>query len=567
MRTTDNPATTLNSLIDDLCQRYAPNPALSMAMKKPLSYGELHEKIVQASGLLQDLSLHRGDCVAILAGNSPQWVIIYFAIIRIGGIVVPILPDFLAQDVHHILRETKAKILFTDGRQLAKLDEFKSKTLKKIITFDDAESPSAEPLDELLAEKPRFSLKILTKTQKEANRTTADDTATIIYTSGTSGHSKAVMLSHGNLVANAEATTNLAPIDSSWTFLSPLPLSHAYAFTVNCLVPLLHGSRIVFTDKPPTPTLLKQICETEKPNAICLVPLIIEKIYKKRFLPHIENNPLLRLALKIPGLKNTIFRQLGRRLLHFLGGKIQLIAIGGAALNLETENFLSLAEIPYAVGYGLTEASPVLSGGPVNDPTIAVGSAGKPLPGVTIKIAPSSSGRKIGEILARGANITKGYFLDQEATDEAINADGWLATGDLGYLDQHNNLFITGRSKNVIVLANGENIYPESIEDKLNSLSHVAESLVVANNDRLEAWIYPDYDLVDQETAGKSSSQQRLHIDNVLKNIKKTINSQLPPFARLAAVIERREPFTKTATHKIKRYLYQPPRSPDNTGP
>lgn len=570
MPTADRAPTTLNRMIDDICQRHAPHPALSMVMGKPLSYGKLHEKIVQASGLLQDLSLHRGDRVAILAGNSPQWVIIYFAIIRLGGVVVPMLPDFLAQDVHHILRETGAKIIFTDGRQLAKLEEYNSKRLQKIITFDETENmaaPPAESLAMLLAQKPRFSLKTLSKTQKSADRIAADDTAAIIYTSGTSGHSKAVMLSHGNLVANAVATSGLAPVSSRWTFLSLLPLSHAYAFTVNCLVPLLHGSRIVFTDKAPTPTLLKRICEAEKPHAICLVPLIIEKIYKKRFLPHISNNPLLRLALKMPGLKNAIFRQLGKRLLRFLGGEVQLIAIGGAALNLKTERFLAAAGIPYTVGYGLTEASPVLSGGPLNDPTLAVGSAGKPLTGVSIKIIPSGPGSDIGEILARGANITKGYFLDQEATDEIIDADGWLATGDLGYLDQHNNLFITGRSKNVIVLANGENIYPESIEDKLNSLPHVAESLLIANNDRLEAWVYPDYDLIDRETAGRNPSQKRQHINNTLKNIQKNINSQLPPFARIAAVVERREPFTKTATHKIKRYLYQPISTPDNPLP
>ena len=553
-------ANTLNRMIDETCQRFAPHPALSMAEGKPLSYGELHEKIVQASGLLEDLAIRKGDRVAILAENSQEWVIIYFAIIRLGGIVVPMLPDFLAHDIHHILRETKAKLLFSSSHQLPKLEEFSSKTLHKIITFDETEnqnSPPSEPLDRLLSQKPRFALKILSKIQKTSDRIKPEETAAIIYTSGTSGHSKAVMLSHRNLVANAASTSNLATITSDWTFLSLLPLSHAYAFTVNCLVPLLHGCRIVFAGKPPTPTLLERICKAEKPTATCLVPLIIEKIYKKRILPRLENNFILKMGLKLPGLKTAIYHQMGKRLLRFLGGEIQLIAIGGAALNLETEKFLAAAGVPYAVGYGLTEASPVLSGGPVKDPTIAVGSAGKPIPGVTIKIVPVAPGDKIGEIHVQGSNIMTGYFLNPEATHEVIDHEGWLATGDLGYLDQHNNLFITGRSKNVIVLTNGENIYPESIEDKMNSLSHVAESLLIANNDRLEAWIYPDYDLIDQETSGQSPAQKRQHIDTQLKNIQTNTNKQLPPFARIATIIERREPFTKTATHKIKRYLYQ----------
>jgi len=561
-------ASTLNKMIDEICPRFSSHPALSIAMQEPLSYGELHDKIVQTSGLLQDLSIDKGDPVAILAENSPEWVITYFAIVRLGAIVVPILPDFLAQDIHHILRETKTRLLFVSSRQLPKLEEFNGKKLRKIITFDDNKNvtaPPSESLPDLLAKRPRFSLQTLDKTNQKAEKVLPQDTAAIIFTSGTSGHSKAVMLSHNNLVANALSTSNLATITADWTFLSLLPLAHAYAFTVNCLIPLLHGSRIVFTDKPPTPTMLERICREEKPTAICLVPLIIEKIYKKQILPRLEKAPLLKVALNFPGLKKMILTRLGKRLLRFLGGEIQLIAIGGAALNHETEKFLFAAGVPYAVGYGLTEAAPVLSGGPVNDPTIAVGSAGKPLPGVAIKIVCNSPDEQIGEIHARGENIMKGYFQNPDATRETIDPDGWLATGDLGYLDQHNNLFITGRTKNVIVLPSGKNIYPEHIEDKLNSIAHVAESLLIANNDRLEAWVYPDYDLIDEETEDMSPALKRQHIDNLMKEIQRTVNDQLPSFAKIAAVNERREPFNKTATHKIKRYLYQSdPRKLDN---
>ncbi|MDH5299717.1 MAG: AMP-binding protein, partial [Desulfobulbaceae bacterium] len=526
------------------------------------SYGELHERIIRASGLLHDLGVRKGDRVAILAENSPEWVIVYFAIVRLGGIAVPMLPDFLDTDVHHILRDTAAPILFATSRQLVKVQEFADRTLKKVITLDevgrgDAGRRETEPFSRLFAKSPRFALRTQDSIKKAADRVLADDTASIIYTSGTSGHSKAVMLTHRNLISNALAATSLAEIAPEWVFLSLLPLSHTYEFTINCLVPLLHGCRIVYAGKPPTPSTLERICQAEHPTAICLVPMVLEKIYKKKILPLIGGNRLFRMAVNLPGLGTAIYRQLGKRFIRFLGGRIRLVAIGGAPLNLEVEKFLARAGVPYAVGYGLTEASPLLSGGPVNDPTIAIGSAGKPIPGVEIKIVTPTPDSAIGEIHARGDNIMLGYYRNPEATRAIIDDDGWLATGDLGYLDRANNLVITGRSKNVIVLSHGENIYPESVEDKINSLPHIVESLVLADNDRLEAWVYLDYDLIDRETAGGRQQQKRQYIDELLQKTRATVNQQLPAYGRIARFVEQPEPFVKTATHKIKRYLYQ----------
>jgi len=555
------PPLTLNRMIDMSCQTFAAHPAVGMACAAPLSYGALHEQIIQASGLLHDLNVKMHDRVAILAENSPEWLVAYFATVRLGAIAVPMLPDFLDTDVQHILRETKAKLLFTTSRQKPKVEDFRDRTLKKIIILDqpDQEGDAAKTnfLKDLLQKRPRFALNMLKKIQKESARVKGRHVASIIYTSGTSGHSKAVMLTHGNLVANALSAANLAPISPEWTFLSLLPLSHAYEFTINCLAPLTHGCRIVYAGKPPTPTIMEKICREEQPTAICMVPMVLEKIYKKKVQPLIEGNKLLRLTMRIPGLRDAIYRQMGRRLLRLLGGQIKLIAVGGASLNLEVEKFLAQAAVPYAVGYGLTEASPLLSGGPVNDPTIAVGSAGKPVPGVAIKILDPAPESGIGEIYARGKNIMQGYYNNPEATAQAIDADGWLATGDLGYLDRANNLFVTGRSKNVIVLAHGENIYPEALEDKINALSHVVESLVVENHGRLEALLYLDYDLIDRETAGQSQPRKRLYIDTLLTEMRQAVNRQLPPYAKIALFAERPEPFIKTATHKIKRYLYQ----------
>ncbi|MBE0584613.1 MAG: AMP-binding protein, partial [Desulfofustis sp.] len=230
--------------------------------------------------------------------------------------------------------------------------------------------------------------------------------------------------------------------------------------------------------------------------------------------------------------------------------------VGGAALNPDVETFLVEAGFPYLIGYGLTEAAPLIAGGPLGDPTIVVGSTGKPIPGVEVKIQDPDPESGIGEIVARGPNVMRGYYNDEDATQEVLSPDGWLATGDLGRMDERGNLYIKGRCKNVVVLASGENIYPEAIEHKINAVHWVVESLVVENDNKLTAWIYPDYEYIDEATAGQTRAQRRDFLENLMETMRKEVNSQLPLTSRLAEVLERREPFIKTATHKIKRYLY-----------
>ncbi len=252
-----------------------------------------------------------------------------------------------------------------------------------------------------------------------------------------------------------------------------------------------------------------------------------------------------------------IYRKIRDKLVEFFGGQLEIMAIGGAAINREAETFLKKSGFPYLIGYGLTESAPLLAGGPNGDETIAVGSTGKPIPGVEIKIVDPDPQTGIGEIHARGANIMKGYYKNPRGTRETVDAEGWLHTGDLGHFDKFNNLYISGRSKNMILMANGENIYPEAIEDKINSCMHVAESLVIEDSGRLEAWVYLDYDLIDEETKSRSQQQKLEYIDELLLRLKDTINPQLSSFAQLTRFVEHKEPFQKTATSKIKRYLYQ----------
>jgi long-chain acyl-CoA synthetase len=333
-------------------------------------------------------------------------------------------------------------------------------------------------------------------------------------------------------------------------------MSHTYEFTCGFILPLLCGGRIAYAGKTPTPAILQKLCAYEKPFAIFAVPLVMEKIYKKRVLPQIEKSALLKGICKFGMGRRLVYRKIGKKLLAFFGGNLQLMGIGGAALNPDVEKFLYDARFPYLIGYGMTESAPLIAGGPSGDKTIAIGSTGKPIPGVQVKIANPDQETGIGEITVCGANVMRGYFNDEEATEAVLTKDGWLFTGDLGFIDKEGNLHVCGRSKNVIVLASGENVYPEAIEHKMNTYHWVVESLLVENNGQIEAWVYPDYEFIDDQTAGSSRVDRRTYIENQLESMRTELNEQLPKASRLARVFERREPFIKTATHKIKRYLY-----------
>jgi long-chain acyl-CoA synthetase len=542
---------TINGLVAATISRHPGRPALGFAYAPPLTYAQLGAAIRALAAALTLRGVGSGQTVAILAENSPQWGIAYLAITGCGATAVPILPEFPEADIHHILREAQVRFLFTSGRLIAKVLEFGSHPMSGIYTLDDSDPEhrhATATLAELLAQGAAVAAETLALIRPE-------DTAAIIYTSGTSGHAKAVMLSHANIVANCASARAIIAIPPGATFLSILPLAHTYEFTLGFVLPLASGGRVVYGDKPPTPAVLERICAHERPHAICAVPMVMEKIHKKRVLPAIQASFWLRHLVRLPWGRRLVMRQIGSRLRAFFGGALQVMAIGGAALHADTETFLREAGLPFMAGYGLTETAPLLAAGPVGDPTVAFGSVGPPVPGVEIRIDAPAPESGIGQILARGQNIMQGYYQNPVLTAETIDPEGWLHTGDLGFIDQAGNLHIKGRSKSVIVLANGENIYPEAIEERINAIPQVVDSLVVARDDRLEALVYLDYELVDQEAKGREA--QRLHVQQLLATIKSTVNQGLPAYSRLHQVRERSDPFIKTATLKIKRYLYQ----------
>lgn len=552
-------AATLNDLIDISCRKYRHLPAVGMALEEPLSYKAFHERILALAAHLRSCGVTRGDRVALLGENSHNWCTVYLAVVRLGASAVPIFPELPEADVHHILGEMQCNVIFLTQRQIEKIYDLKQK-LHKVVTLDDYLDDtgliSLQPFSAYLAEAQEQFGDQARDESLEFPVIAKDELACILYTSGTSGFSKAVMLTHANLCANAYSASGVIQIAPEWVFLSVLPISHTYEFTVGFLLPLLRGARVVYAGKTPTPAILQKICEREQPHVMLVVPLIIEKIFKKRVLPAVEKSRMLTFFCRFTVSRKMIYRKIGAKLTAFFGNRLQVMGIGGAALNPEVETFLHDSGFPYIVGYGLTEAGPLLAGGPYGDTTVAIGSTGKPVPRVEIRIGDPHPETGIGEVQARGQNVMPGYLNDPEATHDSFTVDGWLKTGDLGLFDALGNLCIKGRSKSVIVLSNGENVYPEAIEHKVNAFPFVVESLVVENRGVLEAWVYPDYEFIDSKTTGQNRTQRHQYIAGILEEMRTSLNGQLSLSARLARVQERREPFVKTATHKIKRYLY-----------
>jgi long-chain acyl-CoA synthetase len=383
-----------------------------------------------------------------------------------------------------------------------------------------------------------------------------DDIASIIYTSGTTGHSKGVMLTHKNIAWNAFASSKIPDFNSNDRMLSILPLAHVYECTLGLVIPIMCGSSVYYVKKPPTTAVLLPALEMVKPTAMLTVPLIIEKMYKTRIIPEIKKRFLIRLIYKFPVIRKRIHKIAGTKLMETFGGAMKFFGIGGSALSPEVERFLREAEFPYAIGYGLTETSPLIAG--TNAEKTRFRSTGPIIPGLEVRIENQDSKTGIGEIVVRGPSIMKGYYRDPGLTTKVLSEDGWFHTGDLGSFDKSGYLYINGRLKNVILGPSGENIYPEVIESVINRLDIVLESLVYQDQGQLVARVHLDYEKLDVEFSDLdlTESQARERIEQLCEDIKKQVNGQVSSFSRVARVIEQTEPFEKTPTQKIKRYLY-----------
>ena len=547
---------TMLSLLERSFERYKDSIAVSFIDADTFTYEDMRKIIASLALYFSKRGIKQGDKVAILGENSPKWGIVYMALTANGIIAVPILPDFHKSEVHHILRNSGAKALFTTNKLVHKIVETKFSDLKLVVGIDDFDKKNIDCKVEFLSDiikKPPADDEI--KNMKPA-KIEENDLAEILYTSGTTGHSKGVMLTHKNIVSNALQALNTIRIDNSDIMLSILPMSHSYECTCGFVAPIAAGAQIYYIKGLPTAQTLLPALEKIRPTILLSVPLIMEKIWKKKVLGEIGTKPVVKDLYKVAAMRKVLNKVAGKKLYQAFGGNMRFICFGGAALNPEVEKFLVESGFPYTTGYGLTESAPILTVNPLEN--VRFMSCGKAVRDVELRIADPDTETGVGEILARGPNIMQGYYKNPDATKDTLLEGGWLATGDRGYLDDDGYLFIKGRSKNVIVGPSGENIFPEEIEAKLGKNNLVLESLVYNANKRLVARVHLDYDLLDQEyqLSTMDDTDAANKIQELLDEIKIEVNAQVSSFSRINDMIEQREPFEMTPTKKIKRYLY-----------
>lgn len=519
-----------------------------------ISYGEVAQKIQRLHILFKEAKIKQGDKIALIGKNTPNWAISFVATVTYGAVIVPILQDFNANDVHHIVNHSESAFLFCSDTIWDNLEEDKMENLLAAFSIDDfrcIHQKDGAGIQRIVANiETLFANKYPQGyTAKQIQYATRDNSqlAMINYTSGTTGFSKGVMLTANNLAGNITFGFQTKLLKSGDKVLSFLPLAHAYGCAFDFLVPTCSGCHIHFLNKIPSPKVLLKAFEEVKPNVIFMVPLILEKVYKKSIQPSL-NKTGIKLALNIPLLNTKIYDQVNKKLTDSFGGEFAEIVIGGAALNKEVEEFLTKIGFRFTVGYGMTECAPLISFAHHKD--FKPSSAGKVLDTMQVKIDSPDPYTIVGEILVKGENVMQGYYKNETATSAVFTEDGWLRTGDLGTIDEDNYIFIKGRSKSMILGSSGQNIYPEEIEAKLNNLPFVMESLVIEKNGKLVALVYPDYEAMD----ASQLSQQDLTL--LMEENRTNLNATVAVYENLAKIHLYPNEFEKTPKRSIKRYLY-----------
>lgn len=548
---------TFNRLFEESIRKNWDSPAFTDYRKKTLTYGEVGKKILLLHAIFKGRSIKPGEKIALTGPNSANWAIIYLATVTYGAVIVPILCDFHDDDIQHILIHSDSRILFATEASAGKIEEERMDKLKTIVSLNTLELLYYK--DKQLPGKIRD---IEEEEDEKISRITQDsftlppdrdesELAALVYTSGTSGFSKGVMLPYRSLMANINYVREAIPPDTAKQRLSFLPLAHAYASSFDLLFPFSIGCHTTFLAQIPAPKILIKAFAEVRPGLIFFVPLILEKIYKKKIAPILNQN-LIKVFMKIPLLRRLIYNMIRRRMDDTFGRNFKEIVIGGATLNAEVEDFLKKIKLPISTGYGMTECGPLLTYAPWREQRRR--SSGKAITSVELKIDSKDQLNQVGEIMVRGKNVMLGYYKNTAATREVLDGEGWLRTGDLGVVDSDGFLYIRGRSKSMILGPSGQNIYPEEIESKLNVMPYIQESLVLSDNDKLIALVYPDWDAVDAEKGYHGDNENWLRKE--VEEIRSKINSKLPAYSRISKIRLHGNAFEKTPTHKIKRYRY-----------
>lgn len=537
---------TISNLWQNSVAKFEKQNAFAVVGETPLTYKQSDAIVKSIIKFLEKQGIKPKDKVAILSTNMPNWALSFFAITKMGAICVPLLPDFSSHEIESILNHAEAKMLFISENMEYKLPDISCTSLQVIAKIND-----------FSVIKGKDAIFNLNEQDHKPYNVSENDLASIIYTSGTTGSSKGVMLSHKNITFCTIQSNSIQEINENDRFLSILPLSHAYENTIGMMLPVFNGACIYYLSKPPTPAILLPALKKVKPTLMLSVPLIIEKIYRNKVLAEINSKKLTKVLYKFAPLRKLFNQMAGKKLKETFGGELKFFGIGGAKLDKTVEQFLREAKFPYAIGYGLTETAPLLAG--ANPKNIKFQSTGPVMQGVTLKINNPNPRNGEGEIWAKGDNVMMGYYKDPEKTKEILTEDGWFKTGDLGIIDKNNYLYIKGRLKNIIIGANGENIYPEEIESVINNFRYVVESLVLQKKGKLVAMVHFNYDELE-----KRYQYLRSELENAMEEIIETlkqdlqiyINQHVNKFSRVQLIIAHPQPFNKTATHKIKRFMY-----------
>lgn len=519
-----------------------------------LYYSDLAEEIARLHIVFEKMHIRKGEKIAITGRNSTKWVMAYMATITYGAVVVPILQDFNPNDVHHIVNHSESVILFVSDHIWENLEEDKMPELRAIFSLNDFRcicQRDGETVQKLLrALDQEFSNRFPRGFSVENIHYAQVDNSELVllnYTSGTTGFTKGVMLSANNLAGNVTFALRSGIMHNKTRVVSFLPLAHAYGCAFEFLSPLASGGFITLLGKIPSPKVLLQAMAEVKPTIIMSVPLILEKIYKKQVQP-LLNQRTIRWALNIPLLDSRILGTIQKKLIAAFGGEFEQIIIGGAPLNPEVEEFLLKIKFPLTVGYGMTECAPLISYSYYKE--YHSNTCGKILDGMEVRIENEDPVTHVGEICVRGENVMLGYYKNEQATRAAFDADGWFHTGDLGSVNSDGEIAIRGRSKSMILGSNGQNIYPEEIEAKLNNLPFVMESLVVESEGKLIALVYPDYEGVD------GSHVQNEDLETIMEENRKLLNKEVAAYATISKIVLYPNEFVKTPKKSIKRYLY-----------
>ena len=545
-----------NSYIEKSIIKNWDQDALTDYKGATLQYKDVARKIEKLHILFENSGVKRGDKIAVCGRNSAHWAVTFLATLSYGAVVVPILHEFNAEQIHNIVNHSESKLLFVGDVVATMIDEKAMPQLEGIVYMPDFSllvsrtdslNYAREHLNAMFGQKyPKY----FRKEHVCYHHDTPEELALINYTSGTTGFSKGVMLPYRAIWGNLDFCLNRLGIHfkSGSNMLSILPMAHMYGLAIEFIFGFCHGCHLFFLTRLPSPAIIAQAFADIKPAVVISVPLVIEKIIRKNVFPKIQNN-VVRLLLNMPVVSKKVKQRICEQVYQAFGGNAYEVIIGGAALNQEVESFLYSIEFPFTVGYGATECAPLITYSDYHD--FVPGSCGTAVDHMEVKINSRDPENELGEILTRGTNVMLGYYKNEEATSQALDDEGWYHTGDQGLMSSDGHVFIKGRIKNMLLGASGQNIYPEEIEDKLNSMALVSECVIVQRAERLYALVHPDYD--EAKSMGFSEDE----IEGVMEQNRNALNRSLPAYCKISAIEIHHEEFAKTPKKSIKRYLYQ----------